>query len=111
LLDPRYTTLVSKHGRLLHFDAWSFDVWLRKWRARYDGRTAFGRMRSNRVAQGDEIHALLRTNDTEGLRALYPRLYFVEPRVRRKLRLLGLVRHVDISESAFQMPGPGFAHP
>jgi len=95
---------ITNRAAVLHFDAYDFDAWHRKWEFRLDGTgraTALRPARRASKAEFDKAHAL---GDATQLEHLYRRWHMISSWESRVLRSLGLLRTIRIDPALFATP-------
>jgi hypothetical protein len=98
-----FESSTSERIRVLHYDAGSFDDWRRKWLERL--AHPVGAMSPARHRQESRFERAAASGNDRRLMRLYQREYMLSPRDARILRVLGMVRKIEIPASAFALPG------
>jgi len=88
--------LQSKKITILHFDAFSYGAWFKKWQKRIDGTGTSTFMHDERQQQLNEFKVLYEKNDSDALYALYKQIYFIDSKHRSLLSTLGLIKKIII---------------
>ncbi|MCJ7725859.1 MAG: hypothetical protein MUP76_05660, partial [Acidimicrobiia bacterium] len=93
---------IADDANLLHFDAYSYGLWLLKWQWRRDGSATPLQMRAERGRLMDEFETACRAGEEAGLRRLFRRWHMVAGWERIVLRSLGLLRRIRIDPALFR---------
>jgi hypothetical protein len=96
---------IAETANLLHFDGFSYRVWLLKWQWRRDGTATAVRMREERRKYKDEFDAAYRAQEPGGLQRLFRRRHMVTGWERFVLRSIGLLREIRIDPTLFRGAG------
>jgi hypothetical protein len=91
-------------ANLLHFDCCSFESWKRKWIRRYDGTATAILMRPDRKKQFAKFIEAYESGKIQQLIELYEEQYFLSSYERKILRMLGLLKRIELDEQLFQSP-------
>lgn len=88
--------------KLLHFDCVGFERWKWKW-DRFVTGERMGNIGRNRTQQIEEI-VRARERGEGAMEQLYRRFYFISEPEQRRLRMLGLLKRIEIERAAFCAP-------
>ncbi|MEJ2367739.1 MAG: glycosyltransferase family 2 protein [Acidobacteriota bacterium] len=97
------TVTDTKKIQLLHYDCIGFEDWKSKWDKRLGDTGMPPLMRESRRQQMRSYEAERRKGG-QGLALLYDRLYHIPAREKMVLKVLGMLRHVEIDGRLFNAP-------
>jgi Glycosyl transferase family 2 len=97
--DRPFEIVKMRNIKLLHYDAWAFTSWVKKWSRRVD-RTILAEFGVNRRQQLEEIDQAFRQGEGKMIE-VYKKMHFVSPRQQIVLRSLGLLKKIRIKKSFF----------